>query len=516
MKPLRVFISSVQKEFAEERAALRDYLRHDALMRRFFEPFLFEEVPAADRRADELYLDEVARSDIYVGLFGNEYGFEDGQGVSPTQREFDQATALGKPRLIYVKGADDKSKQLKMQSLIRRAGSELVRRRFNTSEELCSALYASLIDHLLRSGVIQSLPFDEQACPDATLGDLDEGAIAKFLRGARLRRRFPLPDSTPVGELLAHLNLIREGRPTWAAILLFGKQPQQFLSCSEVRCMRFHGIAVQRPAPFYRIFKGNLFEQVEGAVDFVLSKLDLSVGTRALSSQAPIRSELPPAVVREAVVNAIAHRDYTQPGAIQISVFADRLEFWNPVELLPPLTLEKLRKPHRSVTRNARVSEALYLSGNIEKFGTGTLMMIQESVGHALPEPEFAAGSGEFAVTLWRDWLTESLLARLKLNDRQNTVIPHLKISRQVTNAEYRQLTGAAERTATRDLEDLVTRGLLVRTAKTGRGTAYRLAVKPATIPPNPTPPKPDKNPPNPPSPGATGKKSKRSRGSPS
>ncbi len=76
MIPLRIFVSSVQKELAEERAALRDYLRGDALMRRFFEVFLFEEVPAADSRADELYLDEVERCDLYLGLFGNEYGYK--------------------------------------------------------------------------------------------------------------------------------------------------------------------------------------------------------------------------------------------------------------------------------------------------------------------------------------------------------------------------------------------------------------------------------------------------------
>ena len=80
MTPLRIFLSSVQKEFAAERAALRDYLRGDALMRRFFEVFLFEEVPAADRRADALYLAEVDRADVYHGLFGNEYGFEDAEG----------------------------------------------------------------------------------------------------------------------------------------------------------------------------------------------------------------------------------------------------------------------------------------------------------------------------------------------------------------------------------------------------------------------------------------------------
>jgi hypothetical protein len=105
MKPLRIFISSVQKEFSAERIILRDWLRNDALMHRFFEPFLFEDVPAADRRADDVYLDEVAGCDIYVGLFGDEYGYEDTEGVSPTEREFGLATAHNKTRLIFVKGA---------------------------------------------------------------------------------------------------------------------------------------------------------------------------------------------------------------------------------------------------------------------------------------------------------------------------------------------------------------------------------------------------------------------------
>ncbi len=77
MTPIRIFISSVQREFAREREHLRDYLRGDPLMRRFFEVFLFEDVPASDRRPDDVYLDEVERCDIYVGLFGASYGFED-------------------------------------------------------------------------------------------------------------------------------------------------------------------------------------------------------------------------------------------------------------------------------------------------------------------------------------------------------------------------------------------------------------------------------------------------------
>ena len=121
---LRLFISSVQKEFALERAALRDYLRGDPLLRRFFEPFLFEDVPAADRRADDVYLDEVARCDVYLGLFGENYGAENTAGLSATQREFVHATRQRKHRLIFVKGADDGSKHPKMQALIRQAVAE--------------------------------------------------------------------------------------------------------------------------------------------------------------------------------------------------------------------------------------------------------------------------------------------------------------------------------------------------------------------------------------------------------
>ena len=89
----RIFISSVQKELADERKALKQYIQGDALLRRFFEVFLFEDLPASDRRADNVYLDQVDRSSIYLGLFGIEYGFEDASGMSPTEREFDRATA---------------------------------------------------------------------------------------------------------------------------------------------------------------------------------------------------------------------------------------------------------------------------------------------------------------------------------------------------------------------------------------------------------------------------------------
>ena len=401
MTPIRLFISSVQREFAAERAALRDYLRGDALMRRFFEPFLFEDVPAADRRADEVYLQEVEACDLYLGLFGDEYGFEDDEGISPTEREFALATELHKPRLVFVKGADDRSKHPKMQALIRRAGGELVRRRFTTAADLLGDVYAALVQVLVDRELIRTGPFDAAPSLKATPADLDEERIRRFVRIARGARGFPLPDEATPEEFLTHLNLLDDGRPVNAAVLLFARQPQRFLISSEVKCAHFHGTEVVKPIPSYQVYKGTAFDLVDQAVDFVLSKIDLTVGTRAESTQAPVTYELPPEVVREAIVNAVAHRDYTSNGSVQVMLFADRLEVWNPGALPPSLTLEKLRRPHGSVPANPLLAEPLYLTRYIERMGTGTGDMIRRCREAGLAEPEFAVSDG-FVVTLRR------------------------------------------------------------------------------------------------------------------
>ena len=484
---LKIFISSVQKELAEDRRAVKAFIENDPLLRRFFTVFLFEDLPASDRRADAVYLAEVDHCAIYVGLFGNDYGFEDAGGLSPTEREFDHATGQGKLRLIFVKGTDDEHRHPKMKALIHKAGSQLIRRRYNDVAELNAALYASLVDHLETCGVIQDRPFEERAILAATLDDLDDQAVANFVRLARSERQFPLPEKSPMATVLTHLHLLCEGQPTNAALLLFGRDPQRFLPSAEVRCMHFHGTEIQRPVPFYRIFKGNVFEQVDMAVDFVLSKLNRSVGTRAESAQAPVRYEILPDVIREAVVNAVAHRDYASAGAVQVSVFVDRVEVWNPGALPAPLTIESLRHPHGSIALNHRLCEALFLARYIEKYGTGTLMMIRESLAHELPEPDFAQRGGEFTITLWRDWLTDEVLVGYPLNERQKKAIDYLKVNRKITNREYQELTGTISQTALRDLRDLMTFGLVDKVGTTGRNTRYRLRKKPDVNPTNQT-----------------------------
>lgn len=190
---MRIFISSVQKEFAKERKALGEYLANDPLLRRFFDSFLFErDVPASDRRPDEVYLDEVGKCDLYIGLLGSEYGWENADGLSPTHLEFNEATRLGKTRLIFVKGATDESKHPKMQALIREVGSQLVRRRFQKSADLLPDVYASLVDHLEEGDQLNRAPWDARAARKARLDDIDPENIARFVRRARKARNFPL------------------------------------------------------------------------------------------------------------------------------------------------------------------------------------------------------------------------------------------------------------------------------------------------------------------------------------
>ncbi|MDE2617145.1 MAG: DUF4062 domain-containing protein [Burkholderiales bacterium] len=398
----RVFVSSVQKELAQERQALKRFIHADPLLSRFYEVFLFEDLPATDLRADEVYLGEVDRCSLYLAILGNDYGFEDAEGLSPTEREFDRATTLGRTRLIFVRGQNDDARHPKMRALVRKVGDQLIRRRFGDTPELLAAVNASLVDHLARTGALRTSPFDATACAGATLADISQDKLDLFLARAQTNRGYALDPATPMLSALTHLNLLDAGQPSHAAILLFGQAPQRFLPSSELKCMHFHGTGVSKPIPSYQIYKGTVFELVDQALDFVLSKIARAVGTRAAGAQAPVDYELPREAVAEAIVNAVAHRDYTSNASVQVMLFADRLEIWNPGELPPQLTVDNLRRPHASIPRSPRIAEPLFLARYIEKAGTGTLDMIHLCAQAGLPTPEFRQDGGQFIQTLWR------------------------------------------------------------------------------------------------------------------
>ena len=134
----KVFISSVQREFAAERQMLAEYVRKDALLGKFFDVFLFEEEPACDVEARDLYLPEVEKSDIYLGILGSQFGNADADGVSPTEREYDLATIKGKERLVFVKKCERDSRE---ERFVQKVQSDVVRKSFETAQGLATPQY---------------------------------------------------------------------------------------------------------------------------------------------------------------------------------------------------------------------------------------------------------------------------------------------------------------------------------------------------------------------------------------
>lgn len=202
------------------------------------------------------------------------------------------------------------------------------------------------------------------------------------------------------------------------------------------------------------------------------------MGTREQGPQAPVEYELPKQAMAEAVINAVAHRDYTSNASVQVMLFADRVEVWNPGELPPGLAPEKLRLPHPSIPRNPLIAEPLYLTHYIEKAGTGTLDMIARCREASLPEPNFRQDGGQWVVTLWRDWLTDEVMTSMDLSEKQRQALAFVKTNGRITNKDYRELTGVIIRTASRDLDDLVRKGVFKKVGTTGRSTNYVLADK--------------------------------------
>ena len=124
----RIFISSVQREFARERKALASYIRKDAILGKFFEVFLFEEAPAQERPAQDVYLGEIDRCDIYLGILGASYGNTDSKGVSATEREYNRAARMKKERICFVKR--NVSPDSRQAAFIGRVNSDVVRNGF--------------------------------------------------------------------------------------------------------------------------------------------------------------------------------------------------------------------------------------------------------------------------------------------------------------------------------------------------------------------------------------------------
>ena len=481
----KIFVSGAQKELKAERRAVKDFIAGEVLLSEYFDVFLFEDVSAKSKPAQSVYLGEVRDSDIYIGILGQEYGSVGKNKMSPTEEEFRDAKKFGKTILVYIKGvngANDKKRDVDVQRLIKEIGDAhegFVRKRFNNNNELTRLVHVSLIDFLKEEGIVGRSAFDERICKDAGLSDIDEEKVRWFLKMAKASRKYPLREDAAIKDAFVHLDLMKDDKLTNAAVLLFGKNPHKFFIQAEVKCLQFSGTEVRKPFVNYQVYSGNLFEQVDKARAFVLDAIKFPVIQKAGSARFERPYEIPEFAIQEAIVNAVAHRNYNNTSGVQVMVFADRVEVWNSGSLPSELTVEDLKKPHTSFPANPYLANVLYLADYAQRAGSGTIEMMEQCKAQHTPEPEFVLiRNKEFRTILPRDYLTDQVLNRIGLNERQRKAVDFIKVSKKITNKDLRQLTDAIYRTASRDLDDLVKKGLFRKVGKTGRGAYYVLAGK--------------------------------------
>ncbi|MGB3218419.1 MAG: helix-turn-helix domain-containing protein [Anaerolineae bacterium] len=309
-------------------------------------------------------------------------------------------------------------------------------------------------------------PFDRREAPDATLEDINEGKVRWYLERAARERNIPADLDLPTVENLKRLELAseREGRLalTVTALLFFGKRPRHFAPHSMIRLARFQGTT---PSNFIdRLdLTGTLPEMIDEAERFVLR--NTRVAAKVTGFERREITEYPYAVVREAIANAVAHRDYDREDVeVRVSVFADRIEVQSPGRLPAPLTLETLGEEY--ALRNRVIAELLFNIRYIERWNTGIRRMRQLMRAHGLPEPVFQEIGQTFRVTFLGpgdnilDLIPEvgvTDLRALGLNERQVQALALMvNEGKEFNNQTFRELFGVTDRTALRDLTALV------------------------------------------------------------
>lgn len=318
-------------------------------------------------------------------------------------------------------------------------------------------------------------PFYLTLAKEGRFSNVSPERIDWFVAEATEKRKFFFETAPTPKNVLTELGLLDKNRLLNAALMLFGKKPQLFCPAAVVKCSHYHSTAVTRPIPSQHVLGNTLFEQTDAAADFVLSRIDRTIGGREEASAAEEKLEIPKEAIREIIVNAVVHRDYDSNASVQIDVFADRVEIMNPGGLPDELTVDDLVKEHLSVPVNPFIARPFYLAGYINQLGYGTQNVVKWCREAGLPDPKFDPTENHFRVTIWRNWLTDDRLKGLNLNKRQINAIQFLKSNRHITNTEYQKLNGVSRATAKRDLEGLVRLGLL-NLEGAGRSAHYRLS----------------------------------------
>lgn len=507
---LRIFISSVQKELELERAAVAGLMATDPFLLQHCVPVLFEKEPPPPRPAKQPYLEALKACQVYVLMIANEYGQPDGE-VSATHHEYRLAQQLKLPTIVFLKGARDDARSPEVRALVAETKKDgYTYKRFHDREDLKPLMLSALQRTLAEAFRIQvtaaersegeqlieaASTFESAVLADVSVAALDPELIREFNRrssGNTAERVF-----RPAGQALHARGLAVRGtkpeefNPTAAAYLLFGPQPANRFPHCEILADAYDDVRVTGRPKGQSGINAPLPHALEQALKFVD---DHTFHPRRVVGLNNLRlDEYPTAALREALVNAVAHRSYDDRARkIFVRIFRDRIEVASPGYPPKPLTLAKLRRGgYRPCSRNPLIAQTLATLSVMEQRGTGFARMREAMLNHGLEEPRIDQQDGFFVVTLpgpagnYEQIRTPADALGLvtpaveaQLNERQKKIIVEAQEAGFVTSGWCQKTFHVVRDTANRDLVGLVRFGLLEPAGK-GRSARYVLKVAP-------------------------------------
>jgi ATP-dependent DNA helicase RecG len=328
----------------------------------------------------------------------------------------------------------------------------------------------ALMEFLLRKS---GKTWDDVIEPRATLADIEEKTVERFKSDARKSGRLPDDGDLPLGEFLDKLRLTENGQLKRAAVVLFGKDPGRFYPNQTVKIGRFG--ASDDDLRFQEVVEGNLLHLLRETAEQLNRKFFIKL-VNFEGLQRIEKGEYPVAAVREILLNALVHRDYMGSN-VQVRIYDDKFWVWNEGTLPEGLSLESLRRAHSSRPRNPLIADVCFKGGYIDMWGRGTLKIINACREAELPEPNITEQDGGFLVEIFKNRFTPEQLKKADLSERQVKAVLYVAERGKITNQIYQELLGVSRITATRDLKELVEKGILISSGAKGAGSSYRLAI---------------------------------------
>jgi ATP-dependent DNA helicase RecG len=318
--------------------------------------------------------------------------------------------------------------------------------------------------------------FDSAICQEATIDDLNNDAVSEF------KKKYEVVNGTRLygsnREILqSHGCLTAEGKVTNAGILTFGKDPQKFIPKAYVTAVRYPETKVTDTILDSKDFSGNLFEQIDKTDQYLREHIQVISKIPKVGLERRDMPVFPYFVLRELIVNAVVHRDYSVYGSrILIQLFADRIEFYSPGGFPQGVTAENLREAQRS--RNPVIARILHDVKYLEEFGNGVDRIYEEIENYPLDlkEPVWKDIGVAVITTLFDPTYKKPIETEVlsNLNERQKKALNYLRQHKTMTRKEYIRNFQTTEVTAKRDLTDLA-RKRLIKMRGSGRSVYYEM-----------------------------------------